>query len=79
LLLLEGRFRWERSNRKDKNFSEVIHKEHYERFIKFPAWQYFSISLDQEPSVFSALITEERLQGQIITLLCWLGLFKALH
>jgi WD40 repeat protein len=43
-----GRFRWE-STRKGRTFPKVIHQEHYDRFIKFPAWQAItSASHDQE-------------------------------
>ena len=43
-----GRFRWE-STRKGRTFPRAIHQEHYDRFIKFPAWQAItSASHDQE-------------------------------
>lgn len=43
-----GMLRWS-STRKGRTFPRVIHKEHYDRFIKYPAWQAItSASHDQE-------------------------------
>ncbi len=59
-----GTFRWASSSRKLIAQLETIHREHYDRFIRFPAWQVITSSAhDQEALDFVKLSQDRR--GQV--------------
>jgi hypothetical protein len=70
-----GIFRWA-SSRKLIAVLETIHREHYDRFIRFPAWQVITSSAyDQEALDFVKLSEDRRVdkekKAQSILPLLW--------